>query len=109
MSQKMCLTKYFAKMCVARNKLTACRTKYVAIMHDNLQVCWGSYDTLTGHGLKFQKIKKGMALKMKLDLGYFRLNLFILSQPILTLGSSRFFNSVNTTPIQVPNTATSLS
>ena len=30
----MCLTKYFAKIRVAKNKWTACRTKYVAILHD---------------------------------------------------------------------------
>ena len=50
----------------------------------HLQVCWGSYDTLTGHGLKFQKIKKGMAVKMKLAFANFSLNLLNLTQPILS-------------------------
>ena len=47
-----------------------------------LQVCWGNYDTLTRHGLKVQKIKKGMAVNMKLAFAYCSLNLFNLTQPI---------------------------
>ena len=34
-----------------------------------LQVCWGSYDTLTGHGLNVQKIKKGMLHYLDLEKG----------------------------------------
>ena len=48
----------------------------------SLQVCWGNYDTLTRHGLKVQKIKKGMAVNMKLAFAYCSLNLFNLTQPI---------------------------
>ena len=36
---------------------------------DQLQVCWGSYDTLTGHGLNVQKIKKGMLHYLDLEKG----------------------------------------
>ena len=75
-----------------------------------LQVCWGNYDTITRHGLKVQKIKKGMAVNMKLvAFAYCSLNLFNLTQPISFLGSHKIFNSLNTVPFQDPNSATSPS